>query len=37
MGIEYDPFSLEVQKDPYPYYAELRERAPVHYVKPADA
>ena len=37
MGIEYDPFSSEVQKDPYPYYAELRESAPVYYVKAADA
>jgi len=37
MGIEYDPFSREVQKDPYPYYAELRERAPAYYVESADA
>lgn len=37
MAIQYDPFSREVQKDPYPYYAELRERAPAYYVESADA
>jgi len=37
MRLEYDPFSSEVQKDPYPYYAELRESAPVYYVEAADA
>jgi len=28
--VDYDPFSVEVQRDPYPHYAALRERAPVH-------
>lgn len=37
MGIHYDPFSREVQQDPYPYYSELRERAPAYYVESADA
>ncbi|MGI9590900.1 MAG: cytochrome P450, partial [Myxococcota bacterium] len=26
----YDPMAKEVQQDPFPYYAELRARAPVH-------
>jgi cytochrome P450 len=28
--VSYDPFSLETRPNPYPYYAELRKRAPVH-------
>ncbi|MGQ0826052.1 MAG: cytochrome P450 [Actinomycetota bacterium] len=31
--IEYDPFSLVVQTDPYPSYAALRREAPVTYVE----
>jgi cytochrome P450 len=27
--LPYDPFAPEVQRDPYPYYAELRRTAPV--------
>jgi cytochrome P450 len=27
----YDPFSYEVQEDPYPIYAWMRERAPVYH------
>jgi len=37
MVIQYDPFSIEVQKDPYPYYATLREHFPAYYVESADA
>ncbi len=29
--VAYDPFSPEVLADPWPAYAELRERCPVHY------
>jgi cytochrome P450 len=28
----YDPFSPEVQRDPYPHYAELRREAPVYAI-----
>jgi cytochrome P450 len=28
--VHYDPFSVEVQRDPYPHYAALREHAPVY-------
>src|SRR5437867_2259836 len=35
--IAYDPFSLEVQADPYPSYARLRSEAPVYYVESLDA
>jgi cytochrome P450 len=33
----FDPLSSEVQADPYPVYAELRRRAPVHHVETLDA
>ena len=29
-GVAYDPFSARTIRDPYPAYAELRARAPVH-------
>jgi len=29
-NVDYDPFSAEVLADPFPAYAELRERCPVH-------
>jgi cytochrome P450 len=35
--IAYDPFSIEVQEDPYPAYARLRQEAPVYYVESLDA
>jgi cytochrome P450 len=35
--LTYDPFSLEVQADPYPSYARLRRESPVHYVESLDA
>lgn len=28
----YDPFDLDVQRDPYPYYEHLREEAPLYRV-----
>ncbi|MGH8005762.1 MAG: cytochrome P450, partial [Candidatus Binatia bacterium] len=30
--MEYNPFLPEVQQNPYPYYAYLREHAPVYQV-----
>jgi len=30
--MDYNPFLPEVQKNPYPYYAYLREHAPVYHV-----
>jgi cytochrome P450 len=35
--LAYDPFSREVQRDPYPYYAALREHAPVFRVESSNA
>jgi cytochrome P450 len=35
MRVDYEPFAAEVRDDPYPYYAALREHAPVHFA--ADA
>jgi cytochrome P450 len=29
--VDYDPFSFEVQEDPYPVYAWMRENAPVYH------
>ncbi|QIS14979.1 cytochrome P450 [Nocardia arthritidis] len=29
MDLEYSPYDFDIQDDPYPYYARLRERAPV--------
>jgi cytochrome P450 len=34
--IEYDPFSDAVMRDPWPFYAELRQDAPVFYVEKYD-
>jgi cytochrome P450 len=33
----YEPFSEAVREDPYPYYAELREHAPVYWAEQAEA
>ena len=33
----YEPFSEAVREDPYPYYAALREEAPVYWAKEAQA
>ena len=35
--LAYDPFSADIQRDPYPYYAALRERAPVFRVESSNA
>src|SRR5215475_5956103 len=31
----YDPFSEAVREDPYPYYAVLRDEAPVYWAEAA--
>ena len=36
-GVTYNPFSDKVTQDPYPAYAELRERSPVHHSRLMDA
>lgn len=33
----YEPFSVAVREDPYPYYAALREQAPVYWAEEAQA
>jgi cytochrome P450 len=33
----YEPFSETVREDPYPYYAALREKAPVYWAEGAEA
>lgn len=30
-GVHFDPYAHEVHDDPYPYYAKMREQAPVYY------
>ncbi len=30
-GVHFDPYAHEVHDDPYPYYARMREQAPVYY------
>lgn len=30
--MDYNPFLPEVQQNPYPYYAYLRQHAPVYHV-----
>jgi cytochrome P450 len=34
--IDYDPFSDAVMRDPWPFYAELRQNAPVFYLEKYD-
>ncbi len=29
--IEYDPYSYEIDVDPYPVYKHLRDQAPAYY------
>ena len=36
-GVAYNPLSDGMVRDPYPVYAKLRERSPVHYSRLADA
>ena len=33
MTIEYDPFSAAVYDDPYPFYRQLRDESPIHYIE----
>jgi cytochrome P450 len=35
--VEYDPFSPAVIADPYPWYQQLRDESPVHYIEPVGA
>jgi len=35
--IRYEPFSETVRQDPYPYYAALRDEAPVYWAEEAQA
>ncbi len=35
--MNYNPLSPAVQNDPYPYYAELRNKAPVAWIEPMQA
>jgi len=35
--MNYNPLSPEVQNNPYPYYAELRNKAPVAWIEPMKA
>ena len=32
--MNYNPLSPEVTKDPFPYYTELRNEAPVSWIEP---
>jgi len=36
MSVDYDPFGHEVMRDPWPFYTELREHSPAHYVERYD-
>ena len=35
--MDYNPLSPAVQDNPYPYYKELRDRAPVAWIEPMHA
>lgn len=37
MTLAYEPFSAAVREDPYPVYAALRDRAPLHFAEEAQA
>jgi cytochrome P450 len=34
LALSYDPLADDVQSDPYPYYAALREHAPMYWLEP---
>jgi len=36
MSLDYDPFGHEVMRDPWAFYAELREHSPAHYIERYD-
>ena len=31
MGVQYDPFSYEIDEDPYPVYRQMRDETPLYY------
>ena len=35
--IDYDPFSDQAQRDPFPIYRRLRDESPVHYIERWDS
>lgn len=35
-AIGYDPYDLDVRRDPYPYYQRLRDEAPAYFVEDHD-
>jgi cytochrome P450 len=37
VSMDYNPLSPEVMENPYPYYAHLREQAPVYWIAPLQA
>ena len=37
MSVDYEPFDIRFQQDPYPVYAALREHDPVHWAPNAEA
>jgi cytochrome P450 len=34
--VSYDPYDVDINADPYPVYARLREQAPLYYNEPLD-
>jgi hypothetical protein len=34
--VYYDPYDVEINADPYPVYARLRDEAPIYYNEPYD-
>ena len=30
-GIRYDPYDVDIHRDPYPVFRQLREEAPLYY------
>ena len=35
-GFEFDPYSMDVQENPYPYYAVLRKDHPLYWSEKAN-
>ena len=35
-SVRYDPYDIEIHKDPYPVFRSLREEAPLYYNEPHD-
>lgn len=36
-AIEFNPFTSEFQQEPYGFYRQMRDKAPVHYIEALDA